>query len=143
MNDVSRRLVVIDTIRNVPEILEVEIPPIVYITGLERSGTTILHNLLALHPQLRPLLRWELMDPVPPPTTATYASDPRIAAVQTSIEPLRGSLLEHLHWADADQPEASRTRRARPQSSTLRPTSTLELPGLDHDSIRAIPAIDA
>jgi hypothetical protein len=105
VSDVSRRLAVLDTIRNNPEILEVKIPPIVYITGLERSGTTILHNLLALHPQLRPLLRWELMEPIPPPTTATYKSDPRIAAVQTSIEPLRGSLLEHMHWVDADQPE--------------------------------------
>jgi len=31
----------------------VPLPPIVYITGLERSGTTLLHNLLALHPQAR------------------------------------------------------------------------------------------
>ncbi len=46
VSDVSRRLAVFDTIRNNPEILEVKIPPIVYITGLERSGTTILHNLL-------------------------------------------------------------------------------------------------
>lgn len=105
VNDVARRLEVLDVIREHPEILDVEIPPIVYITGLERSGTTILHNLLALHPALRPLLRWELMRPVPPPTAATYADDPRIAEVQASIEPLRGSLLERMHWVDADDPE--------------------------------------
>lgn len=105
VSDVGRRLMVLQTIREHPEILEVEIPPIVYITGLERSGTTILHNLLALHVRLRPLLRWELMRPVPPPETATYATDQRIAATQASIEPLRGTLLEQMHWVNADEPE--------------------------------------
>lgn len=105
VNDILRRLEVLQTIRQHPEILDVEIPPLVYITGLERSGTTVLHNLLALHPQLRPLLRWELMRPVPPPETATYETDERIAATQASIEPLRGSLLERMHWVNADEPE--------------------------------------
>ncbi|GJM36890.1 MAG: putative sulfotransferase [Acidimicrobiales bacterium] len=105
VNDIVRRLEVLKTIRDHPEILDVEVPPIVYITGLERSGTTILHNLLALHPQMRPLLRWELMHPVPPPETASYATDERIAATQASIEPLRGSLLERMHWVNADEPE--------------------------------------
>jgi len=105
VNDIARRLEVLATIRAHPEILDVELPPIVYITGLERSGTTILHNLLALHPSLRPLLRWELMKPVPPPTTETYTDDPRIAQVQASIEPLRGTMLEQMHWVNADEPE--------------------------------------
>jgi hypothetical protein len=105
VNDVARRIEVLATIREHPEILDVEIPPIVYITGLERSGTTILHNLLALHSSLRPLLRWELMRPVPPPRADTYADDPRIAEVQASVEPLRGTLLERMHWVNADEPE--------------------------------------
>jgi Sulfotransferase family len=105
VRDVSRRLRVLDTLREHPEIDDVEIPPIVYITGLERSGTTVLHNLVALHRSSRALLRWELMEPVPPPTTATYETDPRIAAVQASVEPLRGSLLEQMHWVNADEPE--------------------------------------
>jgi hypothetical protein len=105
VRDVARRLRVLETLRVHPEIDEVEIPRIVYITGLERSGTTILHNLMALHDSARALLRWELMEPVPPPTTATYKTDPRIAAVQASVEPLRGSLLEHMHWVEAEDPE--------------------------------------
>jgi len=40
-----------------PEIGEVEIPPIIYVTGLERSGTTLLHNVLAAHENGRALLR--------------------------------------------------------------------------------------
>jgi hypothetical protein len=105
VRDVARRLRVLDTIRRHPEIGDVEIPPIVYITGLERSGTTVLHNLVALHRSSRPVLRWELMEPVPPPTTESYGTDPRIAQVQASVEPLRGSLLEQMHWVNADEPE--------------------------------------
>ena len=105
VRDVSRRLRVLDALREHPEINDVEIPPIVYITGLERSGTTVLHNLVALHRSSRALLRWELMEPIPPPATATYETDPRIAAVQASVEPLRGSLLERMHWVNADEPE--------------------------------------
>src|SRR5688500_8294834 len=67
VQDLARRLRVLDVLRRNPEIDDVPIPPIVYITGLARSGTTLLHNLLALHEKARPVLRWELMEPVPPP----------------------------------------------------------------------------
>jgi hypothetical protein len=105
VRDVARRLRVLATLREHAEIGEVTIPPILYITGLERSGTTLLHNLVALHPDARALRRWELMEPLPPPETATYDTDPRIQAVQASLRPLQGSLLEHMHWVNADDPE--------------------------------------
>lgn len=105
VNNLCRRLEVTDCLMRHPEIGAVEIPPILYITGLERSGTTLLHNLLALHPQGRTLLRWELMFPTPPPEAETYRTDSRIAEVQASIEPLRGTKLEHMHWVNADEPE--------------------------------------
>lgn len=105
VKDVARRLRVLDVLNAYPEIASVRIPPIVYITGMERSGTTLLHNLLAEHPKARALLRWELMEPVPPPEAATYASDDRIAAVQASIDKLRGSMLETMHWVNANEPE--------------------------------------
>ena len=105
VNNLSRRLEVINCLTRNPEISEVEIPPILYITGLERSGTTFLHNLLALDPKGRPLLRWELMHPTPPPEAKSYRTDPRIAQAQASIEPLRGTKLEHMHWVNADEPE--------------------------------------
>lgn len=105
VNNLCRRLEVIDCFTRHPDIGEVSIPPILYITGLERSGTTLLHNLLALHPRARTLLRWELMFPTPPPEAASWRTDPRIARVQASIEPLRGSKLEHMHWVNADEPE--------------------------------------
>ena len=103
--DLARRLQVLQTLREHPEIASVPIPPIVYVTGLERSGTTLLHNLIAQHRRGRALLRWELMEPVPPPDARTYAHDSRIDTVQASIDKLRGSTLEHMHWVNADEPE--------------------------------------
>ena len=105
VRDLERRLRVFDVLARNPEIADVEIPPIVYITGLTRSGTTLLHNLLAQHELARPLLRWELMEPVPPPEAHTYGSDPRIARVQASVDKRRGSILERMHWVNADEPE--------------------------------------
>jgi Sulfotransferase family len=103
--NLSRRLEVVDWFNRHPEVDDVAMPPILYITGSERSGTTLLHNLLALHPKSRPLLRWELMRPSPPPEAKTYRTDPRIAEVQASVDRLRGTLLERMHWVNADEPE--------------------------------------
>lgn len=105
VRDLVRRLRVLDALRAHPEIDEVVVPPIVYVTGLERSGTTLLHNLLGLHRDARTLRRWELMEPLPPPEAETHGTDPRIAKVQAQVDRLRGSTLEHMHWVDADDPE--------------------------------------
>jgi hypothetical protein len=53
----------------------VESPIIVF--GLPRTGTTALHHVLSLDPQLRYLRAWELADPIPPPVIGTEGSDPR------------------------------------------------------------------
>ena len=90
VHDVERRLRVLEPLRQHAEIAAVPIPPIVYITGLERSGATLLHNLLALHRDARVLRRWELLEPVPPPETETYNTDTRIARVQSQADVLRG-----------------------------------------------------
>ena len=105
IGDLARRLRVIDCLRKNPEIEDVTIPPILYISGLERTGTTFLHNLLNLDPKARAFKRWELMNPVPPPEAATYETDARIAKAQMSIDKLRGTLLEQMHWVNADDPE--------------------------------------
>lgn len=105
VRDLCRRLKVLAYLAEHPEILDVEIPPIVFITGAARTGSTLLHHLMATHPAGRSLLRWELMEPLPPPRAETFATDPRIATLQTSLEPLRGSRLEQMHWVNADEPD--------------------------------------
>lgn len=105
VRDIERRLKVLAILRAHPEIEDMPLPPIVYVTGLARSGTTLLHNLLAQHPRARTLRRWELMEPVPPPTADTTTSDPRIERVQSALVPLRGTTIEEMHWVDATDPE--------------------------------------
>jgi hypothetical protein len=105
LSDLCRRLRVIAYLAKHPEISEVKIPSIIIIMAAPRTGTTLLHNLMATHPLFRTFLRWELMEPVPSPTPETCTTDPRIAKLQASIEPLRGSLLEQMHWVNADEPE--------------------------------------
>ncbi len=58
--------------------------PIV-IVGQPRTGTTILYDLLALDPELRAPLTWEIDRPVPPPQAATRDTDPRIAEVDAAL----------------------------------------------------------
>lgn len=52
----------------------------VFIIGMPRTGTTILHDILAQDPDSRAPLTWETMFPSPPPRTETFTTDPRIAA---------------------------------------------------------------
>lgn len=47
------------------------------VTGLPRTGSTALGNMLSLDGQFRPLRIWEQTQPVPPPTTAEEAFDDR------------------------------------------------------------------
>jgi hypothetical protein len=64
-----------------PEIAEADVVPPIVIVGQARTGTTILYDLLAQDPSTRVPLTWEVDRPLPPPETATYDTDPRIAEV--------------------------------------------------------------
>jgi len=74
------RLEVRATLAEHPDILEQHIESPVLIVGTGRSGTSILHELLAQDPAHRVARTWELLHPCPPPERATYSTDPRIAA---------------------------------------------------------------
>jgi hypothetical protein len=105
VRNLETRLRVEETLQAHPEILDVRLPRIVRIAGLARSGTTLLHQLLTLGAGRRALLRWELVDPVPPPEAATYVTDPRIERVAKPLQALRGTDLERMHWVEATDPE--------------------------------------
>ena len=68
-----------------PEIAGVDVVPPIVIVGQGRTGTTILHELLAQDPATRVPLTWEVDRPVPPPEAATYDTDPRIAEVDETL----------------------------------------------------------
>ena len=103
--NIETRLRLVDTFRRNPEIEDVRLPPIVRIMGFARSGTTFLHNLMALHPDARALLRWELVHPLPPPEAASYTTDARIERTSRALTALRGTELERMHWVEATDPE--------------------------------------
>jgi hypothetical protein len=68
-----------------PEVADVDIGAPIVIIGQARTGTTILFDLLARDPGMRAPLTWEVDHPVPPPSTATYDTDPRIAEVDERL----------------------------------------------------------
>ena len=53
--------------------------PIVFM-GMGRTGTTILHDLMAQDPANRAPMTWETDDPCPPPEARNRTTDPRITA---------------------------------------------------------------
>ncbi|MGI9239264.1 MAG: sulfotransferase family protein [Verrucomicrobiales bacterium] len=65
-----------------PEILETPLPRPLFVLGLPRTGTTLLHNLLACDPAARYIRLCEGWFPSPPPTPETWAEDPRIGAAE-------------------------------------------------------------
>lgn len=72
------RLHYINDRKRFPEIAKQKIVKPVFIVGLPRTGTTILHDILAQDPANRAPMTWEAMFPSPPPETATFETDPRI-----------------------------------------------------------------
>ncbi len=73
------RLDYINDRKRFPDIAKERIVKPLFIVGLPRTGTTILHDILAQDPRSRAPLTWETMFPSPPPEAATFDSDPRIA----------------------------------------------------------------
>ena len=82
----SNRLGIIEWRKQHPEITGVDVVPPIVIIGQARTGTTILHDLLAQDPANRLPLTWETDRPLPPPETATFGTDPRIAESQALLD---------------------------------------------------------
>ncbi|MFI6123158.1 sulfotransferase family protein [Streptomyces sp. NPDC051064] len=62
----ENRLHLAENARSHPDIAQTAIHEPIFILGLPRSGTTLLHNLLSMHPALRAPLFWELQSPATP-----------------------------------------------------------------------------
>ena len=85
----SQRLLIQDHLKRFPEITRRPVAKPVLILGLPRTGTTLLHHLMAAAPGARAPLLWELLNPCPPPTRETRSTDPRIKEAKKQL-----SLLE-------------------------------------------------
>lgn len=81
----ENRLRIVDAHRRHPEIGAAPVTRPLFVVGLPRTGTSILHELLGQDPANRVPMSWEVMHPWPPPERATYDSDARIAAVDKHL----------------------------------------------------------
>ena len=85
LNWLENLLLLADTRKRHVAIGGVSIERPIFITGLPRTGTSILHELLGRDPAHRVPLAWEVRHPCPPPQAASYASDPRIARADEEV----------------------------------------------------------
>lgn len=86
LRTLENRLGLVDLLKKHPEISEQPIEKPLFVVGPPRSGTTIFHDLMAMDPDNRVPLSWEASYPLPPPETATYLNDPRIARCQADLD---------------------------------------------------------
>jgi hypothetical protein len=94
-----------------PGIADVPVHRPLFVAGFGRTGSTLLHNLLALDGNARAPLLWELWTPSPPPHPESRATDPRIELAQRrldaftradpqilQIHPMQARAPDECHW---------------------------------------------
>jgi hypothetical protein len=81
----ANRLQVTEWHRSHGDVRSVEPDVAVVVLGFPRTGTTALSHLLGADPANRSLRGWEAASSIPPPTAATYWSDPRFEAARSTV----------------------------------------------------------
>jgi hypothetical protein len=82
----SNRLLIANELRQHPEALDRPIHRPIFIASLPRTGTTLLHRLLAQDPLARPLLAWEAFFPARRPSDLGKEPDPRIKRLKQAFD---------------------------------------------------------
>ncbi len=90
-----------------PEILHEKIEKPIFVLGLPRTGTTLLHRLLAQDPAHRAPLTWEMSEPSPAPEPDTFACDPRIKKSQKIVKGMEYAIpaVNAIHEIGPNAPE--------------------------------------
>ena len=78
------RLQMVDYVNGDPDVVDEPIDRPLFVTGLPRTGTTLLHGVLARDPERRAPRGWELLYPVPPPVD----EDGRVALADAELRML-------------------------------------------------------
>ncbi len=103
----ATRLRVEAAFRRHPEVCGRALRRPLFLTGLPRTGTSALFNLLGADPAARPLLLWEGMFPDPPEDLEAGQPDPRYLAMKAHFDRIREKDPDftRIHYASADAPE--------------------------------------
>ena len=102
------KLVAQDTIKKHPEILDIPVEAPIVVAGLARTGTTMLHRLIAQDPSMRSLASWEAINPAPHTTHEPgKGKDPRFAQAAKAAKGLKymSPGFFAIHPAEPDAPE--------------------------------------
>ncbi|MCX6287231.1 MAG: sulfotransferase [Bacteroidetes bacterium] len=97
--------------RRYPEILEQDLYPAWIIVGLQRTGTTKLHRLLAVDPNHRVIPSWEVINPMPLnldfKPSGVHEDPKRVKVARTSVKAVKfmSPGFFAIHPIDAMQPE--------------------------------------
>lgn len=100
----EKRLRLVDDRRHHPEITGEQIEAPIFIVGLPRSGSTLLHALMGQVAGMRVPLFWEMTAPSPPPDKETYDTDERIAQIQAALDQVPAEMMMR-HPIAANRPE--------------------------------------
>jgi hypothetical protein len=103
----ANRLLIQRSLLECPEILETRVDQPLFVAGFARTGTTLLHRLLALDDAVRAPALWEFMQPAPPPMPAISPSEKRVAELMAKARPFAW-LLSHfaqIHQFDPLSPD--------------------------------------
>lgn len=103
----ANKLVAQDTIRRHPEILDIPVEAPIVIAGLARTGTTMLHRLIAQDAAIRSLASWEAINPAPTKRKPWQRKDPRFAQAAAAAKGLKymSPGFFAIHPAEPDAPE--------------------------------------
>jgi len=101
------RLKIEDAWKRHPEVQGREVRKPFFLTGLPRTGTSALFNLLGCDPATRPLLLWESFFPDPIEGLPAGQEDPRYLAMKAANEQMHESNKDFskIHFTSADTPE--------------------------------------
>jgi hypothetical protein len=106
-NYLAQRLWLMEKRKRSPQIFETPLTPPLLITGLARSGTSFLHQMLADDPAHRGIPVWELMRPFPEPEENRTGRDPRVVKMEQTLR-LRQPMLpgiDAIHYTRPETPE--------------------------------------
>jgi len=103
----ANRLRVEALLKEHPGIEGMEVSRPIVIAGLQRTGTTLLHRLLAADPRARALPAWEALNPAPLRGEGRHGTDRRRRAAKLSEKGLRWLSPQFfaVHPVEADAPE--------------------------------------
>jgi hypothetical protein len=103
----ANKLVAQDNIKRHPEILDIPVEAPIVVAGLARTGTTMLHRLIAQDPGIRSLASWEAINPAPANHKRGRKRDPRFAHAAAAAKGLKymSPGFFAIHPAEPDAPE--------------------------------------